>query len=180
MERAEPETTSGPEASPTTGERRTTTTPAPLEGTRRNPLPYGETAALSIGESNPAWIFRVVEFIPDGTSAVMAENQFNDPPADGRQFAIVRLEATYEGLQEPARLTSDVSFVAVDGSNLTYDFDDTCGVIPDELDQYGQVYAGGVVVGNLCWSVATEHIDSLLLGISPSFSSDPPYFMALS
>ena len=166
------------ELPPTTRER-TTTTPVPLDGTRSNPLPFGDTAALSIGESDPAWTFQVVEFIPDGTSAVMAENQFNDPPADGRQFAIVRLQATYRGLDEPAMLLSDVSFVAVDDSNLTYDLDDDCGVVPDELDQFGQVYAGGVVEGNLCWSVATEHIDSLLLGISPSFSSDAPYFMAL-
>lgn len=110
----------------------------------------------------------------------MAENQFNDPPGPGRQFAMVRIEATYEGLEEPALLTRDVRFVAVDDSNLTYDLDDSCGVIPDELDEYGEVYAGGVVIGNLCWSVATEHIDSLLLGIAPAFSSQSPYFMALS
>lgn len=172
----------GTTAPPTTRARRTTTTtePAPKDGTRANPLPFGETAALSIGESDPAWIFRVLEFTPDATSAVLAENQFNDPPAPGKQFAMVRMEATYQGLEEPAVLTSDVRFVAVDDSNLTYDHDDHCGVIPDQLDEYGEVYAGGVVVGNLCWSVSTEQIDSLVLGISPAFSSGPPYFMALS
>ncbi len=166
----------------TTRERRTTTTtePPPEFGSRRRPLPFGEAAALSIGESDPAWIFRVLEFTADATGAVLAENQFNDPPAPGRQFAMVTVEATYEGLEEPAVLSRDVTFVTVDASNLTYDHDDGCGVIPDPLDQFGEVYGGGVLVGNLCWSVSTEHIDSLLLGISPAFSSQPPYFMALS
>jgi hypothetical protein len=169
-------------APPTTRERRTTTTtePPPEFGSRRRPLPFGETAALSIGESDPAWTFQVLEFTADATGAVFAENQFNDPPAPGRQFAMVRVEAIYKGLEEPAVLTRDVTFVAVDASNLTYDYDDGCGVIPDPLDEYGEVYAGGTLVGNLCWSVSTEHIDSLLLGISPAFSSQPPYFMALS
>jgi hypothetical protein len=169
-------------APPTTRERRTTTTtePPPEFGSRRRPLPFGETAVLSIGESDPAWTFRVLEFTADATGAVLGENQFNDPPAPGRQFAMVRVEAIYEGLEEPAILTRDVTFVAVDASNLTYDHDDDCGVIPDGLDEYGEVYAGGVLVGNLCWSVSTEHIDSLLLGISPAFESQAPYFMALS
>jgi hypothetical protein len=169
-------------APPTTRARRTTTTtePPPEFGSRRRPLPFGETAALSIGESDPAWTFRVLEFTADATGAVLAENQFNDPPAPGRQFAMVRVEAIYRGLEEPAVLTGDVTFVAVDASNLTYDLDDSCGVIPDPLDEFGEVYAGGVLVGNLCWSVSTDQIDTLLLGISPAFSSQPPYFMALS
>jgi hypothetical protein len=172
----------GTTSPPTTRERRTTTTaePAPEFGSRRKPVPFGQTAVLSIGESDPAWSIRVLEFTPDATSAVLAENQFNDPPVAGRQFAMVRIEATYQGLEEPAMLTRDVRFVAVDESNLTYDLDDSCGVIPDALDEYGEVYAGGVLVGNLCWSVATEHIDSLVLGLSPAFGSGPPYFMALS
>lgn len=188
MERAEPaDEPAGqpavekePEATTTTRERRTTTTPAPLEGSREQPLPFGETAAVSIGESDPAWLIQLTGFTPDGTSAVMAENPYNEPPADGRQFAIVRIRAEYQGLDEPASLLRDLEFVMVDDSNVTYDFDDTCGVVPDELDTFAEVYAGGVLEGNLCWSVQTEHIDSLVLGIRGSFQSGAPYFMALS
>lgn len=181
-EEEEPEatTTTRERRTTTTRERRTTTTPAPLEGSRQQPLPFGATAAVSIGESDPAWLVQVAEFTPDGTDAVLAENPFNEPPADGRQFAIVRIRAEYQGVDEPASLFRDLEFVVVDESNVTYDFDDSCGLVPDELDTFAEVYAGGVIEGNLCWSVQTEHIDSLILGIKGSFQSGAPYFMALS
>lgn len=169
-----------PEETTTTRERRTTTTPAPLEGSRQQPLPFGTTAAVSIGESDPAWLIQVTEFTPNGTDAVLAENSFNEPPAAGRQFAIVRIRAEYQGVDEPASLLRDLEFVVVDEANVTYDYEDSCGLIPDELDTFAEVYAGGVLEGNLCWSVQTEHIDSLVLGIKGLFQSGAPYFMALS
>jgi hypothetical protein len=164
----------------TTAKPSTTTTAKPAEfGSRSNPLPLGQSATLK-GDRGDEWILKVVGFNPNGTDAVLQENSFNDPPAPGRQFAMVRLEATYVGADEPQSIGLSASFKALDAANVSYDTDDSCGVIPDELDSYGDVYKGGVIAGWQCWSVTSAHIDSLVLVVEPAFAFDSePYFMAV-
>jgi hypothetical protein len=60
-------------------------------GTRANPIPIGDAAR--IGD----WSIAVQRVAPEGTEAVLAENQFNDPPQDGRQFFLINLAATFSG-----------------------------------------------------------------------------------
>ena len=175
------ETTAGDsddtERSTTTAEI-TTTTEAEL-GTREAPLPVGQVATLE-SQGSPTWEVKVTGFNPDGTQAVLAENQFNDPPAPGHQFALVTVEATYVGTEQTDTPLGGMTFSAVDDGNVSYDFDDTCGVIPTALDNFGDVFQGGVVSGNICWSVESAHIDSLLLIVEPAFSFDAePTFLAL-
>jgi hypothetical protein len=158
---------------------RTTTTAEVEVGTRENPLPLGQVATLA-EQGQPSWEVKVTAFAPDGTQQVLAENQFNEPPAAGRQFALVTLEAKYVGSEQTSTPGGAIEFSAVDSGNVTYDVDDYCGVIPDALDQYGDVFQGGVVTGNVCWSVDSAAIDSLVLIIEPFLSFDAePYFMAL-
>ena len=71
-------------------------TPVPPEtggpvGTRGNPYPIGET--IAVGE----WDITVTDVAEDATAEVLAENSFNEVPADGRQFFMVGIEATYNG-----------------------------------------------------------------------------------
>jgi hypothetical protein len=174
-----PEPTTSSTAKRTTTTRpRTSTTSEPDLGERSNPFPLGETVSFGRGGVD-YWDITVVAFEPDGNAAVAAENSFNEPPEPGHQFALVTVEATYVGPQEPAILL-DLDFGTVDDNNVAYDFEDTCGVIPNEIDRYGDVYRGGTIRGNLCWQVRSDSIDSLLLTVGSSGSGSPPTFMALS
>lgn len=87
---------------PTTAQPRTTTTSRPSPSTtrgpelgeRRNPYPFGDSVVLSRGNQD-YWEVRVLEFEADAAEEVAAENSYNDPPAEGRQFALVTIEVTY-------------------------------------------------------------------------------------
>ena len=107
----------------------------------------------------------------DGTALVMAENQFNEPPEPGEQFVLVRVAGTYEG-NETGNFFFDLSYEAVGESAVAYTtYEDSCGSIPDRIPTT-DVFTGGMVSGNLCWSVRSEDVASLVMYIQPLFSSD--------
>lgn len=116
------------------------TTPPAAEGTRANPFAIGEEVG------NDEW--SVVLSAPREAGAeVSAENQFNAPPDAGFEFYIVPVSATYTGAETgTAWLDLQVAFVGSDG--VTYS--ETCGVLPDSLNDVGELYAGGVAAGNTC------------------------------
>jgi hypothetical protein len=136
----------------------------PDVGTRENPIPMGESA--SIGE----WEIQVIDTSPDATQGVLEENQFNDPPADGNQFFIARLSATYQG-DDSGTFWIDVRLRAVDDGGVAYEGSDArCGVIPDNISDAGEVFPGATIEGNTCWSVNSEHTGSLMMIVEPMFS----------
>jgi hypothetical protein len=146
----------------------TDTEPAvdPDVGTRENPMPFSETA--SIGE----WEIQVIDTTPDATQIVMDENQFNDPPAEGNQFFIARVAATYHG-DDSGTFWIDVRLRALDDGGVAYEgMEARCGVIPDNISDAGEVFPGATIEGNTCWSVSSEHVGSLLMIVEPTFSWD--------
>ncbi len=117
-------------------------------------------------------MFRTRPAVPDATDLVLTENEFNDPPAEGRQFYIVEISATYQGTESDFIL-SGLTITSVGDSAVAYsDFEDTCGVIPDELDTFSEVFPGGTQVGILCWQIRSEDADSLVLIVDNAFSFD--------
>lgn len=138
------------------------TTPVPTidpnapRGSRTNPVPLG--TPIQIGD----WVVSVVSSIPNANDLVLAENMFNDPPAAGRQFFVVRIHAEYKGT-ESAVFAYSVSLSAVGATGVAYEeFDDYCGVVPDELST-AEVFPGAVIEGNVCWSVRTSDADTLVV-----------------
>lgn len=134
-------------------------------GTRGNPYPIGDTA--TIGD----WDVTVTGAIPNATVDVLAESQFNDEPAPGSQFYVVGIDATYNGTDSDLLVIS-TSFNTVGPLGVAYTGADFCGVIPDELDAFAEVFPGGTVSGNLCWSVKHEDADGLVLSVQESISLD--------
>ncbi len=64
---------------------------------------------------------------------------------------------------------------------MAYDFEDTCGVIPDEFDAFNEVFSGGTITGNVCWSVRSTDVQSLVLILDEGFGFDGErFFLALS
>ena len=119
--------------------------------TRTSPAPVG--TRVRAGD----WEVRVLGSTPDGTSAVMAENQFNDPPRTGWQFYLVEVELTYRGTG------SETPFLRVDLAGLGRGNvlrDDSCGVVPDELDDLTELFTGGSITGNICFEAQASEVNA--------------------
>ena len=146
-----------------------TTIPADTPGASRdNPAPVG--SALEIA----GWSIVVTDVIPDATDFVLSGSDFAEPPEPGRQFFLISLRATYDGDDEASSLAGAVTFGAVGPSNLAYEeFEDTCGFdVPDEIDSFRDVFQGGTLEGNICWSVQSTDAPGLVLFAQESFSFD--------
>ncbi|MEZ4530671.1 MAG: hypothetical protein R2855_06525 [Thermomicrobiales bacterium] len=125
-------------------------------GTRANPIPLGETARI-----HPDWELTVVSVTPDATEMILAENTFNEPPADGQQYFLATVRLTYVGATSDQFYVSDLN--AVGQSAVGYNqFDDDCGTIPNELPTR-ELFTGGTIEGNVCWAIASADADSLVL-----------------
>jgi hypothetical protein len=167
---AEPTPTEASDAPAETQEPAADAGPA---GTRDNPIPLGQAA--EVGD----WTISVVNVVPNGIDAVMAENQFNDPPQEGHQFFLVTVSATYNG-SESATVIGGLSFEAVGASSVSYNtYDPSCGVIPNELASGNEVFEGGAVEGNVCFQVTAEDASSLVMYVEPSFSSEDRVWFAV-
>ncbi len=121
---------------------------------RDNPVSAGQPYILSEG-----WEMTVVDFIPDATQAVLAENQFNDPPDPGFKYVMVRVRATNISAGDPADFDASFALRLVGSRNISYDqFTRSCGVIPDELglDAPSEAFTGGTVEGNVCFHVGAD------------------------
>ena len=58
----------------------------------------------------------------------------------------------------------ELTFKAVGPSAVVMTtFDPSCGVIPDGLDTLAEVFEGGVVEGNVCWSARPSDVDDLTM-----------------
>jgi hypothetical protein len=141
-------------------------------GGRLAPYPMG-TRTLLIDN----WEVSFISSVRDATSIVMAENQFNDPPAAGRQFFMARIRATYRG-SGSSYLDAGYRFRALGPAGVVYTtFDDSCGVIPDEYPDR-ETFRGGTSEGNLCWQVRSSDASSLVAFDDADFERRPnrPYF----
>jgi hypothetical protein len=146
--------------------------PQPKLGTRENPHPFGAAVVLADG-----WRMRVESITPDATAAVLAENMFNDPPQAGHQFFIARVSATYTGAGSES-FDGSYRLRAVGSAAVSYStFQDSCGVIPDEVPS-ADVFTGGTVTGNICWQVRSSDATSLLM-YDDAIGSDTKTFLAL-
>ena len=137
-------------------------------GSRSNPVP--KHTSVSIAGSD-GWRVRVNSSTPNATAAVLAENEFNDRPAAGRQFFIINVTETYTG-KGKSNAMEGLTLSALGRSNVAYDYSDDCGVVPNEIEDTKDVFSGGSLTGNVCFSVKTSDAPSLLLMTEPGFSLD--------
>ncbi|PFG42406.1 hypothetical protein ATJ88_1067 [Isoptericola jiangsuensis] len=134
------------------------------DGTREHPYRFSETVSnddwtVDLGKPYEAW------------DEVHAENQFNEAPADGTEFWIVPVEATYTGADTGTPwLELTVEFVGDDA--VTYS--DSCGVVPDDLIDVDELYEGGTGKGNVCVAVPAGAHGTWTL--TAGWFSDPVFF----
>ncbi len=124
-------------------------------GSIDDPYTVGETIVVQYTDGSSGelrtWNVEVLSPASDITQAVLDENQFNDPPEAGQQFVGAPIRVTYVSGPAPASLF-ELTFKAVGPSGVVLTtFDPSCGVIPDALDTFAELFEGGAVEGNVCW-----------------------------
>lgn len=159
---------------PEEGDERTTTVDPRQPGRRAHPLPIGTTAKVD------GWVIKVLGATPNANRQVLGANQFNEAPAPGKQFFMAKVEATYEGGQDATKDRGNLfmlEFQAVGDKSVGYSeaYDD-CGVVPDEIDGFKDVYVGGRISGNVCWAIDSADEASLVLRVSKSFGGTEVFF----
>ncbi len=171
---AAPVTTAGTSGETTSTVEVTTTEDEDLErvGSRDNPVPLGSPIDLELdvlGDADGSeWTLTIDAPGSDITAAVLAENQFNEPPEDGFVFYGVPVTLTLKSAsKEPLSTSFNISpefFGPVTlGVYSAGSFDNYCGVIPDEFDSFKEVFVGGSVSGTICYVVAADDAASGIL-----------------
>ena len=156
--------------SSTSGKKTTTTKAAKADGTREDPVPLG--TAAKVGD----WEITVTACELDATETVMDANEFNDAPADGHQYALVTVKATYTG-DESGTFWVDMSGKFLGSGGNT--FDSGMAVAGDDIIDSSEAFPGASVSGDLVFDVETTQATGGLLMLEPSFSFDDPVFFAL-
>lgn len=142
---------------------------------RANPAPIGTAVEIA------GWRIVVNSVTPDATDDILDDNTFNDPPEAGRQFFIANISATYINTEmESSSLFFDLDLSALGPSAVQYDgFDDYCGTVPDEIDAFKEVFEGGTITGNVCWSVRTSDAAELLMWAEAFLGGDERAWFSL-
>lgn len=142
---------------------------------RDNPVQAG--APITVGD----WEVVVHTANLDATDQVLDENEFNDGPVDGRQFVMAPVTVTYNGT-ETGTPWLDLQFTVVGSAGNTFgigSMDDDCGVVPDALNDVGEMFAGATAEGNVCVAVPSEQVDGAVWAVENSFEFGEPAFVAL-
>lgn len=125
-----------------------------LLGTRGNPVPAG--TVVRIGD----WQVKLGATNTNANEIVAAENQFNEPPAEGRQFVMVPVDLVYKGTESGfPNVNLLIQFLGAGGN--TFGAADTaayCGVIPNDLSNAGEMFPGAAASGNVCLGVPSDQV----------------------
>ncbi len=134
---------------------------------RRSPIAIG--TATDVGEG---WTFTVTGPVRDITDAVLAENQFNEPPPDGFRFAAVDVSYTYNGAEASQVFVVTMNAVGMSNRQLSKE----CGVTPGASDNFADIFPGGSVSDVLCFVVPADELPTLVLYGTAELGGDASYF----
>lgn len=138
---------------------------APEEGTRANPYPIG--TAITDGD----WTVTINSVTLDGTEAVIAENMFNEAPAEGTQYMLVNVTATYNGDNQDGTIPMlNLEYVTVDGN--TINSFDAMVVPPEQFDSTATLYPGASTTGNFSFPVPTATAGEGTLALTADMMGD--------
>ena len=109
------------------------------------------------------------------------ETLYGDGPAPGRQFFLINI--TVQNLSNTRQNFSPYRFSAVGASAVEYEYSsfgsDGCGSVPGVFDGSRDLFSGGVVSGNICFSVRNSDVNSLVLYLDPRSSNQIEHWFDL-
>jgi hypothetical protein len=142
-----------------------------VEGTDPNsPLPAGTEVVAG------DWRVAFSNVVSDATEAVTAEDEFNEEPAEGHQYFMFQVDATYEG--DESGFAGEELLVGVTFNNTVYT--EYCGVIPNDFFYTPEVFAGGTVTGNVCVTVPSEGVEDAAISVEDYWAPGHRYFVDAS
>lgn len=126
---------------------------------RDNPIPLG--AQITTHDGFSLWIEEVTE---DAAQIILNENQFNDPPTPGNQFVMIRIKVKNNN-PNPDNFSAGSRLRAVGDASVEYrqSGDGSCGVMPNEFESSRDLFQGGELSGNICFSVQSSDVASLVM-----------------
>jgi Divergent InlB B-repeat domain len=144
-----------------------TATFGPPGSTRANPIPIGHAGVLFSG-----WLFKVLSVTPNATQQIVAIPG-NWPPPAGAQYFMLDVSATYTGGGSSDLALFPGGLNTIGAHNAAYPLH-TSGceyqhLPPPVFPPYGSLYSGQTASGNICFEIASNDADSLLL-----YSGDYP------
>lgn len=145
-------------------------------GTRDNPAPLGTMIELSeFGEAT--YEVTLGPAVLNANDAVTAANQFNEPPTEGFQYALVPVNMTYIGA-ETGTPWLDITVEYVSAAGTTHTEGDTLTVGPSpSMFEINEMYNGSTAVGNVLIMIPTENAAGGTWTVKSLFG-DPIFFTA--
>jgi len=140
-------------------------------GTRSHPHPLGTTV------SNDEWSVTINSVQLDATEAVLAANVINAAPAEGEQYILVNVTATYTGA-ETGMPAVDLSFAYVTADGVTVHSYDTVAVAPDAFDSMAELYTDASITGNIALAAPSDTAGEGTIVVTPGIFGDDVFFAA--
>ena len=149
-------------------------------GARSSPFDYDSPTTIefqTFGDADNSIWTSTVGAPADITAAVLAENQFNDPPPDGTIFAAFDLAMTLDSADvEPLAPAFNVSFQIIGGATAAV-YDETsfgfgCGVTANDFGDFDEVFIGGTLTGSVCVPIPTEDLTHPNTRVALKFADD--------
>jgi hypothetical protein len=138
-------------------------------GTRTSPYSVGQTF------KNGDWYLRFGSTDTDAWPEVQAENMFNEAPATGYRYVMAPIWVKKAGTNaERPWLSIEIEFLGKSGRI----YNDWCGVIPQDLDDVGDLYPGASATGNYCVAVPATEVSGGRWRVKADFDDfmkDAPY-----
>ncbi len=163
------------------------TTEAPqatyFTSSRTEPYGFGEATAVQwdvFGDADESVWNTTIGAPVDLTDAVLAENPFNDPPAEGFVFAGFPVEMTLaDAGKEPLSVGFNISFEIIGGASAGA-HDGRCGVQPEPVfSEFAEVFVGGTLSGVVCVPVPADDLEHPDTQVALKFSSDSRAYFGL-
>ena len=129
----------------------------PVGSVLSNPHPYGVEFEAGVFD------MKITAVDLDAWPEILAVNQFNDPPAEGRRYVMWTLAIeNARGSADNSQRAYDSDFSAVVSGVVfeVFSFDHYCGLHPNELNH--DLFLGGKVEANICLSLPVEDPDVTL------------------
>ncbi len=129
--------------------------PDPHRGLSRT-SPYSAGTSFTLG----SWTLRLGHTVTDAWPQIQQENMFNDPPNPGWSYVMVPVTFTHLASEpEVPWVETRINFVGSNGVVYS-DFENSqsCGVVPNQTLDIGDMYRGATATGNECAVVPTSVI----------------------
>jgi hypothetical protein len=124
-----------------------------------------DAAAVGVTGQTGEFLITVTGVQTDATETLVNADSFNEPPEEGNRYVLVTLSVTYLG-EDVGETGVDLSYSGIGQSGTEYSINgDSCGIVPDSEFSTGDLFAGAVVSYNVCWQVAADDADTMLMKV---------------